>query len=70
MPPADGSKSFTGPVVRFSERESFLRALPSSTAVVIAEAHDIDAEYRLFLVDAKVVGGSMYRPRADRIQTN
>lgn len=29
---------------------------------------DLATEWRLFMVDARVVGGSMYRPSADRVE--
>lgn len=65
--PADDSKVFTGRALRVAECAPFFRELPAPVPeVVVAEVRDIDAEYRLFLVDAKVVGGSMYRPSAER----
>lgn len=64
--PADDSKAFTGRSLRFSECERlFCELQTSALEVVVGEAYEIDAEYRLFLVDAKVVGGSMYRPSAE-----
>lgn len=67
----DDSKVFTGRSMRFSDCGQFFRDLRQSPAmlepltVVVAEVQEIDAEWRLMLVDAKVVGGSMYRPTAD-----
>lgn len=40
--------------------------MPEPLVVVVAEVQDIDAEWRLFMVGGEVVGGSMYRPSADR----
>ena len=34
--------------------------------VVVTDAREIDAEWRLFVVEGKVVSGSMYRPSAER----
>ena len=70
--PLDDSKVFTGRALRFSECEQLFRdleaspAMPEPLVLVVAEVQAIDAEWRLFMVDAKVVGGSMYRPSADR----
>lgn len=67
--PSDDSKRFTGRALRFADlpgvQESL--SLPGELALVVAEVREVDAEWRLFLVDATVVGGSMYRPSADRV---
>jgi hypothetical protein len=65
--PIDDSKTFTGRSLRFSECEQLLRQPQASGLdLVVGEVYDIDAEYRLFVVGAKVVAGSMYRPSAER----
>ena len=67
--PVDDSKHFTGRALRFADVAGFQNSLslPGELALVVAEVREIDAEWRLFLVEAKVVGGSMYRPSADRV---
>lgn len=66
--PHDDSKRFTGHVTTIAQ---FLVAIgvdsgASSVRVVVTEAREIDAEWRLFIVEGRVVSGSMYRPTAER----
>ena len=72
LKPNDDLKHFTGGVLRFSEHAEIFRALSTgpvalsgSAEVVVATPVEVDAEWRLFIVEGRVVTGSMYRPSAD-----
>lgn len=72
LKPNDDLKSFSGCVLRFSECSDLFRNLrrqarpvESTSEVVVGRPCEIDAEWRLFIVDGAVVTGSMYRPSAD-----
>jgi hypothetical protein len=62
--PDDDSKRFPGQVTTFSELPG--SGLDKSTRLVVDDVKDIDAEWRLFFVQQKIVSGSMYRPSGDR----
>jgi hypothetical protein len=69
--PNEDSKILAGGVRRFAEwleiHQSMVaagRALDTAE-VVVAKPREIDAEWRLFVVDGQVVTGSMYRPSGD-----
>jgi len=68
MRPNDDLKQFTGGV---DTTESYLNWIKNiqddpllnlDTVFVICSPKEIDAEYRLFIVDGKVITGSMYQP--------
>lgn len=70
--PEDDLKQFSGGVLRFAECADLFRrlgrpggALGPTSRVVIAKPREIDAEWRLFVVDGAVVTGSMYRPSGE-----
>lgn len=72
LKPNDDYKHFTGSVLRFSacadlyrELREAGRPIAPSSEVVLGKPFEIDAEWRLFLVDGEVVTGSMYRPSGD-----
>lgn len=67
--PVDDSKRFTGRALRIADLAAFQQSqsLPGELALVVAEVREVDAEWRLFLVDGRVAGGSMYRPTADHV---
>lgn len=72
LKPNDDLKHFTGQVLRFSECVDLYRTLrrgarpvEPTSEVVLGKPSEIDAEWRLFLVDGEVVTGSMYRPSGD-----
>ena len=67
--PIDDFKGFTGQALSLSAVPSLFEKLHEKhghgllgTEVVVAQAQEVDAEWRLFVVDGKVVTGSMYRP--------
>jgi hypothetical protein len=70
--PVHDSKVFTGRVVRFSDCAELHREWQRSSLshqeipVVVAVVQEIDAEWRVFVVNGNVTGGSMYRPTAER----
>ena len=70
--PNDDLKHFTGAVlsrVQLRKMDGELRKngvrLDLATEVVVAAPVEVDAEWRLFLVESRVVSGSMYRPTAE-----
>ncbi|HRI65567.1 MAG TPA: ATP-grasp domain-containing protein [Polyangium sp.] len=72
LKPNDDLKHFTGGVLRFSECADLYDALRRSarpitptSEVVLGKPFEIDAEWRLFVVNGEVVTGSMYRPSGD-----
>jgi hypothetical protein len=72
LKPNDDLKHFTGSILRFSECADLYRMLRRAARpvaltaeVVLGRPSEIDAEWRLFLVDGEVVTGSMYRPSGD-----
>lgn len=76
--PSEDTKSFTGTVF---ERENFLHwlnkiatsqdrfGLHADTKIIVSPAKEIQAEYRLFIVDGVVVTGSLYKVR-DQVVTS
>lgn len=69
LKPNDDFKGFTGQAMSLSAVPAFFRSLRPRPCVdllqekvVVAEAHEVDAEWRLFVVDGQVITGSMYRP--------
>lgn len=72
LKPNDDLKHFTGGVFSFAEVSALhdrlvatgVSSIPTAE-VVGAQPREIDAEWRLFLVDGKAVAGSMYRPTGD-----
>ncbi len=64
--PDSGAKAFAGGVVedldRFEERERiYLQAMDASELCLVARPHRLAAEFRMVVVDGKVVAGSRYR---------
>lgn len=67
--PIDDFKGFTGQALSLSAVETLFGVLSEkygqgllSAEVVVASAQEVDAEWRLFVVNGRVVTGSMYRP--------
>jgi hypothetical protein len=72
LKPNDDLKLYTGGVMSFAEclrlyerLRSAARPMEPSAEVVIGRRRELDAEWRLFLVNGQVVSGSMYRPSGD-----
>lgn len=72
LKPNDDLKYFTGGVFSFQECVAMYNRLmvagapvTPATEVVVARPREIDAEWRLFMVNGKAVAGSMYRPSGD-----
>jgi hypothetical protein len=72
LKPNDDLKRFTGEVLTLGEAVAMYErlrgagaALGPESEIVITEPREVDAEWRLFLVDGAVVSGSMYRPSGD-----
>jgi hypothetical protein len=72
LKPNDDLKRFTGGIFSFAECSTLYQRLRSTTRpieptaeVVIGQPQEVDAEWRLFLVEGRVVSGSMYRPSGD-----
>lgn len=72
LKPNDDLKRFTGGIFSFAECLTLYKRLRSSarpieptSEVVISKPCEIDAEWRLFIVDGQIVSGSMYRPSSD-----
>ncbi len=72
LKPNDDLKRFTGSILRFSECVDLYRELRQAarpiaptSEVVLGKPFEIDAEWRLFVVNGEVVTGSMYRPTRD-----
>ena len=72
LKPNDDLKHFTGAVMsrgQLKKMDSEMHRsgvpLDPATEIVVAGPVEVDAEWRLFLVDGRVVSGSMYRPTAE-----
>jgi hypothetical protein len=72
LKPNDDLKRFTGGIFSFAECFKLYEQLRSrsqpispTSEVVVGKPYEIDAEWRLFIVDGQVVSGSMYRPSGD-----
>lgn len=72
LKPNDDLKHFTGQVLRFSECADLYRTLRETprpveptSEVVVGRPCEVDAEWRLFIVEGAIVTGSMYRPSGD-----
>jgi hypothetical protein len=72
LKPNDDLKRFSGTVATPSGCRDLYHSLRSArhpvdptAEVVVAEPREIDAEWRLFIVDGEIVAGSMYRPGGD-----
>jgi len=65
--PPDDLKAFTGFVANESTFKALLdkRAGKLPNRIVISGAVEVDAEWRLFIVDGSIVSGSMYLPHGD-----
>lgn len=68
--PPDDLKAFTGCVARYEDIRNMHRKLldaphRQSEKVVVGQRYEVDAEWRLFVVNGEVVTGSMYRPTAE-----
>ncbi|WP_235110430.1 MULTISPECIES: ATP-grasp domain-containing protein [Acaryochloris] len=68
--PPDDLKAFTGCVARYEDiRHMHQKLLDAphhqSENVVVGQWYEVDAEWRLFVVNGEVVTGSMYRPTAE-----
>lgn len=72
LKPNDDFKDFTGGVFSYAEISVLhdklvsagVPAIPTSS-VVVSQPREVDAEWRIFLVDGRAVAGSMYRPTGD-----
>lgn len=66
MRPDSGSKVFTGQMIDYADGEKQIEALSRvssltlDTMVYVAAEQAIEAEYRLFIVNRQVMGGSFY----------
>lgn len=75
--PTEDTKSFAGQVLDVEDFKYWIskvksntdRILDSETDIVISEVKEINAEYRLFIVDGKFVTGSLYKLR-DKVTTS
>lgn len=72
LKPNDDLKRFTGGMLSFaqcrtlySRLRSAARPIEPTVEVVIGKPREIDAEWRVFVVDGEVISGSMYRPSDD-----
>lgn len=63
--PDDDSKRIPGQVTTFKQLAE--ANLDNTSNLVVSDVKEIDAEWRLFFVQRKVVSGSMYRPSADHL---
>lgn len=70
--PNDDFKGFVGQVAGSAEFANIFAtmqkaALPVGldTELVVSDAYEVDAEWRLFVVDGQIIGGSMYRPNVE-----
>jgi hypothetical protein len=68
--PPDDLKAFTGFVATKLALQKKLETLSKHPEIlperiVIGPCHEVDAEWRLFIVGRKIISGSMYRPSAD-----
>jgi hypothetical protein len=67
--PNDDSKSFAGDVIRFGEIKEWYNKLSSlaninlslNTKIVVSELYNIQIEWRLWIIEKKVVAASKYR---------
>jgi len=77
--PSEDLKQFSGQVIQAKEAAEWLKdamlcdtsgsyKLDRKTQVLIAEAQNIDAEWRWFVVGGKVIDGSMYRAHGQLIK--
>lgn len=70
LKPNDDFKGFTGQAIDLSAAPALYQSLIDKRGgadlldmqVVVAAAREVDAEWRLFVVDGEIVTGSMYRP--------
>lgn len=67
--PNNDFKGFTGQAISLAAVSGLFQSLRAkhgknllNTQVVVAQAHEVDAEWRLFVVDGKIITASMYRP--------
>lgn len=72
LKPNDDLKRFTGSVLSFAECQALFEALQRlprpvdpASEVVLGVPREVDAEWRLFMVDGRCVTGSLYRPGGD-----
>lgn len=68
--PPDDLKAFTGLVASRAELQTLYDNISNSSLslpdkIVIGQIHEVDAEWRLFVIEGKIISGSMYRPSAD-----
>lgn len=66
--PGDDLKGFSGLLVRSADDRRLVEKLmrDPEQPVLISRAREVDAEWRLFVLDGRVITGSMYRPYAER----
>ena len=64
--PDGNNKRFTGGVFTRDEYESLLRGIEPNLILVVAEPIKIETEWRVLMVDGKVITGSIYAPKEDR----
>ncbi len=72
LKPNDDLKRFTGGMLSFAEcftlyqrLRSMSKPIAPTSEIVVGKPREVDAEWRLFIVDGQVVSGSMYRPSGD-----
>jgi hypothetical protein len=68
--PTDDLKAFTGFIATQSVLQSMYETLVLHPhllpeKIVIGPSYEVDAEWRLFIVDGEIISGSMYRPTGD-----
>lgn len=69
--PPDDLKAFTGCVAGYAGIQKLYQKLAAAPDrlpgnVIVGRQYEVDAEWRLFVVDGEIITGSMYRPTADR----
>ena len=71
--PSNGYKSFTGQVISLDNLENEINTLKNSydgidteTLVLLSNTQELEEEYRFFVIDGKVVTGSMYMDTNNR----
>lgn len=68
--PPDDLKAFTGFVATRSKLKTLHEkvlssSLPCPDTILIGPLHEVDAEWRLFVIEGAIVSGSMYLPSAE-----
>lgn len=69
--PDDGFKTFEGGLIKIDEFDDWIERcrllqIPGATKVIVSPPKNIDAEWRCFILDGEVIGGSQYKPTSVR----